>query len=436
MSIIIGIRREDKNKWERRVPLVPTDVKQLIEDHNLQVWVQPSSIRAFTDDDYRTVGAKVHEDLAPANVIFAVKEIPNHIFEENKTYVFFSHTIKGQDYNMPMLKKMMASKCNLIDYERIVDEHGRRLIFFGKYAGLAGMIDTLWSLGKRLSWEKFESPFDEIKHTYQYDSLEDAKEAVKIVGKRIAEEGFAKNLAPIVIGFAGYGNVSQGAQEIIDLLPIQEITPDDLPKIYETARDDNHHIYKVVFKEEHLVEPIDETAQFELQDYYQNPQKYRSKFETYVPYLTVLVNCIYWTEDYPRLLTKDFIREMYADGETPVLRVVGDISCDIEGSIECTTHTTQPDNPSFVYNPFDEWTTDGYKGIGLVIMAVDNLPCELPRDSSMAFSYVLEKYVPAIAKANYLTTFDQCDLPPEIKRAMILHQGELTPDYQYMKQFL
>jgi len=153
MKYKIGIRREDKNRWERRVPLIPKHVKELIESHGIDVTLQPSSIRIFSDEEYLQAGAKIQEDLSACHIIFAVKEIPADFFQPGKTYVFFSHTIKGQKKNMPMLKRMMELGCNLIDYEKVIDEKGRRLIFFGRHAGLAGMIDTLWALERRLTWE-------------------------------------------------------------------------------------------------------------------------------------------------------------------------------------------------------------------------------------------------------------------------------------------
>ncbi|MCK4426995.1 MAG: hypothetical protein KAW16_00775, partial [candidate division Zixibacteria bacterium] len=185
MNALIGIRREDKNKWERRVPLTPEHVKELRENHSVEVWLQPSPIRIFSDEEYLKVGAKIAEDLSPCPVVLGVKEIPLHFFLPNKTYVFFSHVIKGQTYNMPMLKRMLELRCQLIDYEKVTDEKGRRLIFFGKHAGLAGMIDTLWALGQRLSWEKIPNPFERIKNAYKYKSLAEAKEEISEVGKKI-----------------------------------------------------------------------------------------------------------------------------------------------------------------------------------------------------------------------------------------------------------
>ena len=147
MKRVIGIRREDKNEWERRVPLIPADVDQLAKEHKIEFVVQPSPIRIFKNEEYHSAGATISEDLATCSAVFAVKEIPEELFQEGKTYIFFSHTIKGQEHNMPMLKKMMEKKCQLIDYEKVADDKGRRLIFFGNFAGYAGMIDTLWALG-------------------------------------------------------------------------------------------------------------------------------------------------------------------------------------------------------------------------------------------------------------------------------------------------
>ncbi|RPI76883.1 MAG: hypothetical protein EHM45_11380, partial [Desulfobacteraceae bacterium] len=148
MNHLIGIRREDKSKWERRVPLTPQKIRELRQKHAIEFHVQPSPIRIFQEPEFEQSGAKVQEDLSKASVIFGVKEIPAKYFEPGKTYIFFAHVIKGQAYNMAMLKRMMELKCNLIDYEKITDEKGRRLIFFGWHAGVVAMIDSLWTLGR------------------------------------------------------------------------------------------------------------------------------------------------------------------------------------------------------------------------------------------------------------------------------------------------
>ena len=145
----IGIRYEDKYVMERRVPLVPAHIKKLIAEEGLEFSVETSAKRVYSDEEYEAVGASITDDLGDCHVIFGVKEIPVDRLESDKTYIFFSHVIKGQPHNMPMLKRLMELNCTLIDYERVVDEMGKRLIFFGRYAGLAGMINSLWSLGQR-----------------------------------------------------------------------------------------------------------------------------------------------------------------------------------------------------------------------------------------------------------------------------------------------
>lgn len=436
MKSTIGIRREDKSVWERRVPITPQDAQDLQADHDLKVIAQTSEIRVFDSDEYLQAGIAVRKDLSPASTIFAVKEIPLKVLEAGKTYVFFAHVIKGQPYNMPMLKRMMELGCNLIDYEKVTDEEGRRLIFFGRHAGLAGMIDTLWAFGRRLAWEGTPNPFTQLRQAHRYKDLDEAIAALERVKGQIETEGLPEAIFSLILGIAGYGNVSRGAQELLSHLPVIEIAPDEIAAIAEGKDASRHVIYKVVFKEEHTVEPVLPDDRFELQDYYQHPEKYRSRFETYLPHLTILVNAIYWDTMYPRLVTKDYVKQAYGGERSPRLRVIGDISCDVEGAIEVTVKSTEPGAPVFVYDPETGQAKDGYEGRGPVIMAVDILPSELPRESSIDFSRVLKAYVPAIAKADFSVPFDQLDLPPEIKRAVILHQGQLTPSYRYLERFL
>jgi alpha-aminoadipic semialdehyde synthase len=432
MVFTLGIRKEDKNKWEKRVPLTPEHVKKLKEEHDISTIIQTSPIRIIKDGEYQSVGAQVQDDISNANVIFAVKEIPLDLFEKNKTYVFFAHVIKGQKKNMPLLKKMMEQGCTLIDYEKITDDKGRRLVFFGRYAGLAGMVDSLWAFGQRMKWKGIKTPFSEIEQTINYKNLDEIKDHLNRVGNKIEKDGLNKLIAPMVVGFAGYGNVSRGAQEIIDMLPIREIQPSQLEAIQENYSD--KQIYKVVFKEEDMVEPISTEADFDLQDYYKNPHLYRSVFHKYIPRLSILMNCIYWDDRYPRLITKDFIEGNYT--LQIKLQVIGDISVDVNGAIEFTEKTTNPGEPVFVYNPIREDIIEGFAGDGVVVMSVDNLPCELPLESSKSFSESLMPFIPDIVKADYNVSFEMLRLPPEIKKAVILYKGKLTPDYEYINRFL
>lgn len=436
MDLTIGIRRENKNDWERRVPLMPAALADLRDKLSLNVLIQPSSIRAVEDSEFEEAGLTVQEDLSPASIVFAIKEIPPQHLEPNRVYVFFSHVIKGQPYNMPMLKRLMDLNCTLVDYEKIEDDKGRRLIFFGVHAGYAGMIETLWCLGQRLQSKGIDTPLADIKHAFEYGGLPDAKDHLREIGKLIKGGGLPVELRPLVIGISGYGNVSKGAQEILDSLPFKEISASELPGAAVRGWPDSPPILKVVFKEEDMVRPAADGVTFELQDYYRHPELYEGRFEDYLPYLDVLVNAAYWDERYPRLVTKDWARKHYHPDKETRLQVIGDISCDIDGGIELTSKTTMPDDPCYVYDPQTDSAVSGCEGIGPAIMAVDNLPCELPRESSEYFSDTLKTMVGSLTKADWTADFAELDLPDHLKWAVIVHKGELTPPYRYLKEHL
>ncbi len=430
----IGIRTEDKNEWERRAPLAPEHVAQLTAA-GVAVLVEPSPRRAFADADYQRAGAELAPDLMDrpdCPVVLAVKEIPTRLLREQRTYVYFAHVIKGQPYNMPMLQRVLELGATLIDYERVVDDQGRRLIFFGRHAGLAGMLDSLWALGRRLEHEGFDTPFARLQPAHAYADLAAAERAVDAVGRAIASQGLPIEIGPLVFGFAGYGNVSQGAQAILDRLPHRSLEPEQLA---ETLRaPDPKRVTKVVFAEQHMVRPLDPQQPFALQDYYQHPERYRGVFGRYVPYLSVLVNCIYWTPDYPRLVSRDLLRGMFGAGLQPRLRVIGDISIDIEGAVECSLKATDPSAPVYVYLPEQDRVVDGVSGHGPVVLAVDNLPCELPVEATRDFGDALLPYVAGLAGADRSVPFAELDLPAPLKRAVIAHRGQLTPDYAYLQE--
>lgn len=245
-TVKIGIRREDINRWERRVPLIPSHARELVDNHPLEIRIQPSDIRVFADDDFRMAGIPVEESLSPCSIVLAIKEIPVARLEKDKAYIFFSHTAKGQRQNMPMLKRMMELGCTLVDYEKMVDDEGRRVLFFGNYAGHAGMIDTLWALGRRLDLEGVRNPFSILKPAHRYQNLTEAREAVAELAVNIIDRGLPGGLGPVVIGFFGYGHVSQGAQEILDILPVEAVKPGDLPGLFR-EKAGKTRLYKAVF---------------------------------------------------------------------------------------------------------------------------------------------------------------------------------------------
>jgi len=429
----IGVRRETKSPWERRSPVTPQLARKLVASADIGVFIQPSARRVFPDKEYTRAGATLTTSLEDANIILGVKEIPVDLIRSETAYLFFSHVIKGQPPNMPMLARLMELGCTLIDYEKIADHEGRRLVFFGRFAGLAGMIDSLWTLGQRLAGEDIHTPLESLRPAHEYDTLEDAKTAVRGAGERIASDGLPETVIPLVIGIAGYGNVAQGAREILAELPCRGVSPDDLSELGSSAS--AACLYQTTFKEQHIVAPHGADGIFELQHYYHNPQQYHSVFARYLPHLTVLMNCNYWDERYPRLVTLDELRELYRD-QQPRLRVIGDLGCDVNGSIQCTVKCTDPGDPVYVYDVAADRATSGPIGNGPAVLAVDILPSELPLEASEEFSKAIATFLPSLARADFDRSLEELEIPDEIRRAMIVHRGVLTPDFDYLKTHL
>jgi len=432
MKPSIGIRRETKSPWERRCPITPALARRLVEESEIEIFVQPSARRVFRDNEFTRAGAKLTTSLDDANIVLGVKEVPPELLQPRTAYLFFSHVIKGQPYNMPMLRRLMDLECTLIDYEKIADDKGRRLVFFGRFAGLAGMIDSLWALGQRLVEEGVKTPLARLEPAHAYSDLEEAKAAVRAAGESIAKDGLPEDLAPLVIGIAGYGNVAAGAREILAELPTREVMPDKLTAIDGPSA---HCLYQTTFAEKDIVRPLDPADGFELQDYYQHPEKYRSSFAQLLPHLTVLMNCNYWDERYPRLVTIDDLSRLFR-ASPPQLRVIGDLGCDIGGSIQCTTKCTEPGEPVYVYDVDTGEIESGFAGNGPVILAVDILPSELPLEASEEFSKALAPSLAALAAADFSAPLAEVGLPPEIARAVIVHRGRLTPGFSYLKEHL
>ncbi len=430
----IGIRKETKYPSEKRAAITPAHTKKLVEQ-GIEVLVEPAEQRIFKIEEYIEAGAKVTEDLSQCDFIFGVKEVPIEDLIPGKPYCFFSHTIKGQSYNMPLLQAILDKKITLMDYELVKNDEGFRLIFFGKFAGYAGIIDSLWLLGKRLAHEKTHTPFEKIKQATEYGMLTEAENELKKVGKEIEENGLPDEITPFITGFAGYGNVSQGAQSLYDLLPSKEIKPSELEEFIKKGEFSNKVVYKVVFKEEDMyVHP--ENKEFSFKYFVDHPNEYLSIMYKYIPYLTMLINGIYWEERFPKHVTKKLMKDLYESGNEQKLKVIGDITCDIEGSIELTVKSTKSSNPAFVYEPLTGQVKDGIEGNGPVILAVDKLPAELPRQASESFGNALLPFIKELVNVDYSKDFENLDLPKEFKRATITHKGKLTPDFEYLDKYL
>ena len=428
----ILIRAEDKNPWERRAPLIPADLKEILAATKARAYLQRSDKRFFPPEDYLAAGAELTDDMQPGAVIFGIKEIPPEKLLRDKTYLFFSHTVKGQPKNMPMLKKIMDGSSTLIDYEKIVNQQGRRLVYFGNFAGDAGAIDILWLMGQYWRHKGIETPFAEFKQAMHYTGLKKAKAHLTEIGAQIKNEGLPEAISPLVIGILGYGNVSRGAQQVFDYLPVERIKPGDLSALIENQTGDPHKIYLVVFKEKDLVchrhgQP------FDLQDYYDHPENYQSCFDQYLGSISILVNAIYWSSRYPRFVTWDGLKRLSQSPAPLRLQGIADITCDVGGSVECNVKSTDPGNPAYLIDPLTQQVTDGCRGDGVVVLAVDNLPAEIPRDASTFFSNQLKKFVPNLIHADFTKKLPDSRLDQELQKAVIVYRGELTPDYQYLK---
>ncbi len=430
------IRAEDKNRWERRAPVVPADLAEILEATGAQAWVEKSDKRFFNADQYAAAGAVECEGMAEGDVILGVKEIPIEKLLAGKTYLFFSHTIKGQPDNMPLLQRIIDNGSTLIDYEKITDENGRRLIYFGPYAGDAGAIDILALMGEHWAAEGIDTPFAAVKRAHQYDSVKAAREHLTDIGRQIQRNGLPPQVSPFTVGILGYGNVSTGAQQIFDCLPTTRIAADEINAFVDRGRGDRHTVYLTVFKEQDLVKPMAAGATFDLQEYFDHPERYESRFERFLPSFTLLVNAVYWEKRYPKFVTWAGLKRLAESTPAVKLSGIADITCDTHGSIECNVKSTDSDMPAYRVDPVAGTTHDGHLGDGIVLLAVDNLPCELPNDSSSFFSHQLKPFVPGLLKADFGSTLESSGLPAEIKKAVIVYNGRLTRAYEYLNAHL
>ena len=450
MNNTIGILREAiSKKGEKRVAVTP-DFATLIVKNGYKLIVQPARNprtgeikRAFRDEEYIKAGAEINEDISGADLIFGLKEIPVKKILPEKTYLLFSHTHKGQLKNRGMLKRFIDLRTSVIDYELIRDEHNHRLITAFTYnAGYAGMVDTLWSLGRRLNEKGIKNPFEKIPQAIEGEDLQTIKDLMADAGREISSSGTPDEIPPVITCLLGDGKTSTGAQHIYDLLPVKEITIDQVETIYNSGSRDK--VYKLVL-------PIDEMYRLKdgkaisTEDYLKmskkqkqhhylvNPEYYESNLDKVLPFITILMNCTLWESKYPRVLPNSLLKKIYKKRKT--LKVIGDITCDPNGSIEFSKETWI-DDPVYIYNPLSETIRMGFEGEGVAVMAVTNLPCEFSGDASRQFSKDLSRFLDSIISADYKSSLENSGLPPEIKRAVLIWKGNFTNDFFYMKNYI
>ncbi|XP_067906993.1 alpha-aminoadipic semialdehyde synthase, mitochondrial [Heterodontus francisci] len=441
---VLALRREDINVWERRAPLAPRHIKE-VTSAGYKVLVQPSNRRAIHEKGYRQAGAIIQEDISEASLIIGVKSPPVEKLIPRKTYAFFSHTIKAQEANMPVLDAIIEKEIRLIDYEKMVDSKGTRVVAFGQWAGVAGMINILHGLGLRFLALGHHTPFMHIGMAHNYRNSAQAVQAVRDCGYEISLGLMPKSIGPVTFVFTGTGNVSKGAQEVFNELPCEFVEPHELQAVFQSG--DQSKVYcTVLSRHHHVVRKSD--GKYDPLEYQHHPDLYTSRFSTDIaPYTTCLVNGIYWDPDTPRLLTRLDAQNLLASAKNfnpasdgcPELPhrflAIGDISADTGGSIEFMTECTSIDMPFCLYDAEQQVIHDSFEGSGILMCSIDNLPAQLPIEATEYFGDKLCPYLWEMLSSDATQPFEkENSLSPVIRNAVIASNGSLTPKFKYIQK--
>ncbi|MTI38808.1 NAD(P)-dependent oxidoreductase [Fulvivirga lutimaris] len=396
----IGILKEGKIPVDKRVPIIPSQTKEALEKFSdLEIVAQTSDIRCFEDADYTNVGIEIVKEVEDCDILLGVKEVPIDNLIPNKTYLFFSHTIKEQSYNRELLRAILKKNIRLIDYELLTDENKTRIVAFGRYAGIVGAYNGILTYGKRYNQFK-------IRPAHECFDLEDLKTEYQKV-----------KLPRIKIAVTGGGRVSRGAMEVLDGMHIRKVTPAEfLENLYDEP------VYTQLNSRDYN-KPIN-GGEFNRNEFYKQPENYESDFLKFAKVADILIAGAFWAPEAPVLFKReDIIRPDFR------IRVIADITCDIEGSIPSTKRSSTIDDPIYDYNPTDNEVEAPLKDEGnITVMAVDNLPCELPRDASTDFGHEMVN--------NVLPHLLGEDKQEVIKRATIAENGKLTERFQYLQNYV
>lgn len=399
-DIKLGLIREGKVPPDKRVPFTPLQVQELMQRFPyVTVYCQTSSIRCFADDEYRALGVEVVDDVSNCDILMGIKEVPVEQLLPGKTYLFFSHTIKKQPYNRSLLQAVVARGIRLIDYEVLKDNQDNRLVAFGRYAGIVGAYNGLWTYGKR--YNAFT-----LKRAYECFDVNDLKlELRKVV------------LKPVKIILTGSGRVGKGAMETLDTAGIRKVSPHDF-----LTREYFEPVYVQLHSSDYH-ERIEGGA-FNRAEFHQYPNRYKSRFREFTQVADVLMAGAFWNPGAPVLFT----REQMNDPSFRI-KVIADITCDINGSVPSTVRATTIADPVYDFDPVTGNTHPGFSNDRLVtVMAIDNLPCELPRSASEEFGHDL---IDRILKPLLVKDSDHI-----IERGTIAIKGELTPRFKYLEKYL
>ncbi len=398
-SVKIGILRETKEPPVYRVALTPDQASKLkIKYPDIGITIQPGKVRCYNDEEYAGLGLTIKEDINDCNILIGVKEVALENVLENKTYLIFSHTAKKQSYNRELLQKMAMSGNTLIDYEYLTGENHNRLAAFGYWAGLVGAYNGLRAYGKRFEY------FD-LKPAHDCIDLKEVKQELKKI-----------NLPSVKILITGNGRVAGGSKEILDDAGIQRVSPE------EFLTDSFSHAVYAIIEPQNYVSRMDGKP-FNLDHFIKHPDTYSSTFLPYTRVTDLYMACHYWDTASPVFMTRETM--MLPDFK---MKVIADISCDVNGPIPSTIRASTIDNPLYGYDPVTGLETAPFSGNAVTVMAVDNLPGELPRDSSRDFGEsLLNKVFPELLGD---------DEQKIIQKATILKNGKLTRTFDYLKDYL
>jgi saccharopine dehydrogenase (NAD+, L-lysine forming) len=401
-TIKLGIIREGKVPPDKRVPLTPLQCAELQKRFPLvKVLVQPSEIRAIEDVEYANAGIELDADMSQCDVLMGVKEVPIAELIPNKTYFFFSHTFKKQPYNRDLLRAILDKKIRLIDYEVLKDADGQRLIGFGRWAGIVGVYNSFLTYG--LKTKSYE-----LKPAHQCFDRKDME----------AEMSKIKLANDFKLVLTGWGRVGLGAREVLQLLPIQEVRP-------ESFLNDTFDVPVFTQLEVGDYNALPDGSPFVKEDFYRDASAYISTFPRYLAAADMYIACHYYSNDAPFLATRN-------DFKNPNIRVkvVGDVSADIDGPVACTIRPSKISDPIYGYDPQTESEVDYMQDDAIAVMAIDNLPCELPRDASDDFGNMLLNNV-------FPFFFGDADPTGVIERATQTDlNGHLTPKYTYLSDYV
>ena len=395
----IGVLAEEKALDDKRVPLTPNQCKILLDIYpSLEISVKSSAIRCFSDEMYISNGIDVVNDLSDCDVLIGVKEVPKKSLIPNKTYFYFSHTIKAQPYNRELLLKMLELNISMVDYEVLKDKQGKRLLGFGRYAGIVGAYNCFLTYG--LKSDKYN-----LKAAYSCeDSIEMEQELAKI------------KLSYEKIIVTGNGRVGNGILEIMQKVNIREVSKEEF--LDETF---NESVFIHLSTMDYNIRK-DGTFS-DKQDFYKNPELYRSSFMKYAKQADIFIAGHYYSSGSPYLFTREDAKDLEFN-----IQVVADISCDIDGPVATTIRPSIITDPIYGYNVITE-KEDNYRNKNVVaVMAVDNLPCELPKDASEDFGDELIQHVFPVLLGE--------DPDKIIKRATICKNGNLTPYFEYLRDYV